>query len=99
MDLYWVAGLFAIMLLGGVSGVAWLIASVTRIRSRSRAGDPPPCPSCGSTDLRPSWPSGWIDRIYHACACEPIRCRACSFRFYRSVLERPSEESPGKGGD
>src|SRR5690349_18100158 len=100
MDLAWLAFGFAVILLGVLCGAAWLIVSVSRIRSRSRRLEPRRCLNCGSVDLRPSWPSGLKDRIFHACGCEPLRCRACYFRFYRSTLgdPAPGPETPAAPG-
>jgi hypothetical protein len=41
------------------------------------------CPSCGGPDVRPSWPSGFVDMLLEVCSCAPFRCRACRFRYYR----------------
>ncbi len=80
MLLYLAAGAAALLFCAAVLGGLALTVSVSRVRSRGRRELR--CGNCGSADLRPSWPTGARDRVYHACGCEPYRCRACYHRFY-----------------
>jgi hypothetical protein len=37
-------------------------------------------------DVRRSWPSGWRDQLMIRIGKPPLRCRACTHRFYRRML-------------
>ena len=41
------------------------------------------CANCGTTDVRPSWPAGLVDRLLAVLRHYPYRCRACQYRYYR----------------
>jgi DNA-directed RNA polymerase subunit RPC12/RpoP len=47
------------------------------------------CPSCGGVDVRRSLPRGLVDRFFLLFGKRPVRCRACEYRFYRSLPNLP----------
>jgi DNA-directed RNA polymerase subunit RPC12/RpoP len=60
------------------------------------------CPECSSYDVRRSYPKGLIDAIMNARRRTPLRCRRCSYRFYRllqpgEVLGIPDPSIPDPG--
>jgi DNA-directed RNA polymerase subunit RPC12/RpoP len=59
-------------------------------------GDIIRCPECGGPDIRRSLPRGPIDAIFLRLGKKPLRCRACSYRFYRAIGETKPEEDPGE---
>jgi hypothetical protein len=44
------------------------------------------CPECRSFDVRRSYPNGFRDAIMNTRGWTALRCRRCSYRFYRKLL-------------
>jgi hypothetical protein len=44
------------------------------------------CPKCTSYDVRRSYPKGLLDAWMARLGSTPLRCRRCSYRFYRKLL-------------
>jgi hypothetical protein len=43
------------------------------------------CPKCRSYDIRRSYPKGLLDAFMNSRGRLPLRCRRCSYRFYRKL--------------
>jgi len=50
------------------------------------------CPSCGSTQVRPSRHFHWGDIFQNMRGRKPYRCRKCQFRFYTSESPEAGQE-------
>ncbi len=70
--------LLAALVVAVAALVAWNLVRAVRHSSLGRQ-----CPGCHGTDIRPSWPKGWMDKLMEFCSCVPYRCRACRLRHYR----------------
>lgn len=71
-----------------------IFAKLTSRRSEALAEIAPirplRCPSCGSFDVRRSYPGGVWDLVPRFFDRSPLRCRRCNCRFYRKLY--PGEE-------
>ena len=45
-----------------------------------------PCPECDSLDVRRAYPKGVVTAIMSMRGYTALRCRRCSYRFYRKLL-------------
>ena len=43
------------------------------------------CPQCNGVDVRRSYPKGWRDAFMIWLGKPPLRCRGCSFRYYKRL--------------
>jgi hypothetical protein len=57
------------------------------------------CPNCDGVDVRRSYPKGLWDALMIRLGKPPLRCRGCTYRFYRRLepderLGRPDISAP-----
>jgi hypothetical protein len=50
------------------------------------------CPTCGTSEVRPSEHSHWSDGLQRIMGRLPYRCRTCRLRFYSSKPLNPLSE-------
>jgi hypothetical protein len=43
------------------------------------------CPECNGVDVRRSYPKGLRDSLMMRLGKPPLRCRGCTYRFYRRL--------------
>jgi hypothetical protein len=49
------------------------------------SAQPVRCPKCSSYDVRRSYPKGLLDAFMNVRGWTPLRCRRCTYRFYRKL--------------